>query len=128
MKAALFSIRPEWCMKIAIGEKTVEVRKTAPKLRMTGISGRQSLSRSPDMRVSRKPISVRARNRPRRRSAADRTRSRLKVGLRHERKVETLPVLRRKAAHGAELFGAEICHVFGVRSLHVGKGHRRLAD
>ncbi len=32
MKAVLISIRPEWCEKIASGEKTVEIRKTRPKL------------------------------------------------------------------------------------------------
>lgn len=32
MKSVLISIRPEWCVKIASGEKTVEVRKTRPKL------------------------------------------------------------------------------------------------
>jgi len=31
-KAVLISIRPEWVEKIASGEKTVEVRKTRPKL------------------------------------------------------------------------------------------------
>lgn len=31
-KAVLISIRPEWCEKIAGGEKTIEVRKTRPKL------------------------------------------------------------------------------------------------
>lgn len=31
-KAVLFSIRPKWCEKIARGEKTIEVRKTRPKL------------------------------------------------------------------------------------------------
>lgn len=31
MKAALISVRPEWCAKIASGEKTIEVRKTRPK-------------------------------------------------------------------------------------------------
>lgn len=31
-KAVLISIRPAWCEKIARGEKTVEVRKTRPKL------------------------------------------------------------------------------------------------
>lgn len=31
-KAVLISIRPEWCEKIARNEKTVEVRKTRPKL------------------------------------------------------------------------------------------------
>lgn len=31
-KGVLISIRPEWCEKIARGEKTVEVRKTRPKL------------------------------------------------------------------------------------------------
>jgi predicted transcriptional regulator len=32
MKAVLISIRPEWCVKIANGEKKIEVRKTRPKL------------------------------------------------------------------------------------------------
>ena len=32
MKAVLISIRPEWCVKIANGEKTVEVRRTKPKI------------------------------------------------------------------------------------------------
>lgn len=32
MKAVLMSIQPKWCEKIARGEKTVEVRKTRPKL------------------------------------------------------------------------------------------------
>ena len=31
MKSVLISIRPQWCEKIASGEKTIEVRKTAPK-------------------------------------------------------------------------------------------------
>lgn len=31
-KAVLISIRPEWCAKIASGEKTIDVRKTRPKL------------------------------------------------------------------------------------------------
>ena len=31
MKAILISIRPQWVEKIASGEKTIEVRKTAPK-------------------------------------------------------------------------------------------------
>lgn len=31
MKAVLISIQPKWCEKIASGEKTIEVRKTAPK-------------------------------------------------------------------------------------------------
>lgn len=30
-KAVMISIRPEWCEKIASGEKTIEVRKTRPK-------------------------------------------------------------------------------------------------
>ena len=34
MKAILMSIKPEWCEKIFSGEKTVEVRKTAPKLEL----------------------------------------------------------------------------------------------
>ena len=32
MKAILMSIHPKWCEKIFSGEKTIEVRKTAPKL------------------------------------------------------------------------------------------------
>lgn len=32
MKAVLISIRPQWCELIARGKKTVEVRKTRPKL------------------------------------------------------------------------------------------------
>lgn len=32
MKAVLISIRPKWCELIASGKKTVEVRKTAPKI------------------------------------------------------------------------------------------------
>ncbi len=31
-KAVLISIRPKWCEKIIGGEKTIEVRKTRPKL------------------------------------------------------------------------------------------------
>ena len=31
-KAVMLSIRPEWCEKIINGEKTIEVRKTRPKL------------------------------------------------------------------------------------------------
>lgn len=31
-KAVLISIRPEWCEKIINGQKTIEVRKTRPKL------------------------------------------------------------------------------------------------
>lgn len=32
MKSVLISIRPQWCEKIASGEKIIEVRKTRPKL------------------------------------------------------------------------------------------------
>ena len=32
-KAVMLSIRPKWCEKIAIGEKTVEMRKTRPRLK-----------------------------------------------------------------------------------------------
>ena len=32
MKAVMISIRPEWCEKIASGQKTIEVRKTRPNL------------------------------------------------------------------------------------------------
>lgn len=31
-KAVMLSIRPKWCERIANGEKTIEVRKTKPKL------------------------------------------------------------------------------------------------
>lgn len=31
-KAVLFSIRPKWCEKIINGDKTIEVRKTRPKM------------------------------------------------------------------------------------------------
>lgn len=31
MKSVLISIRPQWCEKIVIGKKTIEVRKSAPK-------------------------------------------------------------------------------------------------
>lgn len=31
-KAVMLSIRPKWCEKIINGEKTIEVRKTRPKL------------------------------------------------------------------------------------------------
>lgn len=33
-KAVMLSIRPKWCEKIVSGEKTIEVRKTRPKLDM----------------------------------------------------------------------------------------------
>lgn len=32
VKSVLISIRPEWCEKIASGQKTIEVRKTRPKI------------------------------------------------------------------------------------------------
>lgn len=32
MKSVLISIQPKWCALIACGKKTIEVRKTAPKL------------------------------------------------------------------------------------------------
>ena len=32
MKSVMLSIQPKWCEKIASGEKTIEVRKTKPKL------------------------------------------------------------------------------------------------
>lgn len=31
-RAVLISIRPKWCEKIVLGEKTIEVRKTRPKM------------------------------------------------------------------------------------------------
>lgn len=33
-KAVLISIKPEWCELIALGAKTIEIRKTKPKLEM----------------------------------------------------------------------------------------------
>ena len=33
-KAVLISIRPEWCEKIMSGQKTIEVRKTRPKMNL----------------------------------------------------------------------------------------------
>ena len=33
MKSVMLSIRPKWCEKIVGGEKTIEVRKTKPKLK-----------------------------------------------------------------------------------------------
>ena len=32
MKAVMLSIRPKWCNKISSGEKTIEVRKSRPKM------------------------------------------------------------------------------------------------
>lgn len=32
MKSVLISIRPQWCEKITSGKKTIEVRKSMPKL------------------------------------------------------------------------------------------------
>ena len=32
MKSVLISIQPKWCERIADGSKTIEVRKTKPKL------------------------------------------------------------------------------------------------
>ena len=34
MKSVLISIRPKWCKKIVNGQKTIEVRKTRPKLEL----------------------------------------------------------------------------------------------
>lgn len=34
MKAVMLSLRPQWCEKIFNGSKTIEVRKTAPKIEM----------------------------------------------------------------------------------------------
>lgn len=36
MKAVLISIKPEWCLKIANGEKTVEIRKSFPSEKTIG--------------------------------------------------------------------------------------------
>ena len=32
MKAVMISIRPEWCERIAVGQKTLEIRKTMPRM------------------------------------------------------------------------------------------------
>ena len=45
-KAVMLSIRPKWVEKIANGEKTIEVRKTKPKLD-TPLTRRASRSASP---------------------------------------------------------------------------------
>lgn len=34
MQAVMLSIRPEWCAKIASGKKTIELRKSKPKLEL----------------------------------------------------------------------------------------------
>lgn len=34
MKAVLISVQPKWCELIASGKKTIEVRKTRPKINM----------------------------------------------------------------------------------------------
>ena len=34
MKSVFLSIQPKWCELIASGEKTVEIRKTKPKLKI----------------------------------------------------------------------------------------------
>lgn len=52
MNAVLISIRPKWCEKIISGEKTIEVRKTRPKLatpfkcRIYCTKGRQDMGRN----------------------------------------------------------------------------------
>ena len=38
-KAVLISIRPEWCEKIINGQKTIEVRKTRPKMDTSATDG-----------------------------------------------------------------------------------------
>lgn len=53
-KAVLISIRPEWCEKIANGEKTVEVRKTRPKLETPFMCYIYCTSGRPDLNI---PIS-----------------------------------------------------------------------
>jgi len=37
MKSILLSVRPEWTKKILNGEKTIEIRKTAPKCKLPAI-------------------------------------------------------------------------------------------
>lgn len=39
-KAVLISIRPEWCEKIMAGQKTIEVRKTRPKMELHKTGGK----------------------------------------------------------------------------------------
>lgn len=53
-KAVLISIRPKWCEKIANGEKTVEVRKTRPKLETPFMCYIYCTSGRPDLNI---PIS-----------------------------------------------------------------------
>lgn len=47
-KAVMISIRPKWCEKIVNGEKTIEVRKTRPKLerRLSAISTKRRAERT----------------------------------------------------------------------------------
>lgn len=42
MKSVLISIQPKWVEKIANGEKTIEVRKTAPKCGFISIARKAS--------------------------------------------------------------------------------------
>ena len=47
MKSILMPIRPIWCAKILNGEKTIEVRKTAPKDWLDYLSGRTKVKPEP---------------------------------------------------------------------------------
>ena len=40
MKSVLISIQPKWCELIANGGKTIEVRKTKPKIDTPSLTGR----------------------------------------------------------------------------------------
>ena len=53
-KAVMLSIRPKWCEKIIIGEKTIEVRKTRPKLETPFMCYIYCTSGRPDLNI---PIS-----------------------------------------------------------------------
>ena len=55
-KAVLISIRPEWCDLIVRGKKTIEVRKTRPKLRSrcTSTAQKPRSTSSPFSRMAKK--------------------------------------------------------------------------
>ena len=53
-KAVMLSIRPKWCEKIISGEKTIEVRKTRPKLETPFMCYIYCTSGRPDLNI---PIS-----------------------------------------------------------------------
>jgi len=60
MKSVLISIHPEWCGKIVSGEKTIEIRKTRPKIKtpfkcyIYCTQGKSGLFYSPNVDLSSK--------------------------------------------------------------------------